>query len=208
MSFGNFTVENGKALPLGATLTEKGVNFAVFSRHATAVTLILLESPEPGSLFKEIKLDPKINRTGDIWHCFIPGLKEHTCYLYRAEGPYIPEKGLRFNSNKTLLDPYAKELTDLSNWDLKASTGYDHYAESKDLSYSYTDDIFTKPRCIVINDDFDWQGDRPLNYPLRFSVLYETHVKGFTKHPSAKVSASGTYRGVMEKIPYLKDLGV
>ena len=208
MTFGNFTVENGKALPMGATLTETGVNFAVFSRHATAVTLILFESEEPGSLFKEITLNKRTNRTGDIWHCFIPGLKALSCYLYRAEGPYIPEKGQRFNYNKTLLDPYAKALTDLSSWDLRASVGYDSYAASKDLSYSYINDIFTNPRCIVINDDFDWQGDLPINYPLRFSVLYETHVKGLSRHANSGVSAPGTYRGVIEKIPYFKDLGI
>jgi len=208
MASGNFTVENGKALPLGSTVTDRGVNFAVFSRHATSVTLIIFQSVEPGSLYTEIKLDSKRNRTGDIWHCFIPGLKEHTCYLYRADGPYVPEKGFRFNSNKTLIDPYAKALTDLSNWDLKSSVGYDPYSASKDLSYSYIDDIFTQPRCIVIDDEFDWQGDLPLNYPLRFSVLYETHVKGLTKHPSSGVSAPGTYKGVIEKIPYFKDLGI
>jgi glycogen operon protein len=106
------------------------------------------------------------------------------------------------------MDPYAKALTDLDGWDLKASVGYDPFAASKDLSYSYTNDIFTQPRCIVVDDDFDWQGDLPINYPLRFSVLYETHVKGFTRHPNSGVSTPGTYRGVIEKIPYLKDLGV
>jgi len=208
MSFDEFTVENGKALPMGATLTGRGVNFAVFSRHATTVTLVLFESAERGSLYKEIKLCSKTNRTGYIWHCHIPGLGAGTCYLYRAEGPYIPEKGFRFNSNKTLIDPYAKALTDLSDWDLKACIAYDLYADSADLSYSYIDDVFTKPRCIVVDDDFDWQGDLPLNYPLRFSVLYETHVKGLTKHPSSGVSAPGTYSGVIEKIPFFKDLGV
>jgi len=208
MAFGNFTVENGKALPLGATVMDGGVNFAVFSRHASGVTLIVFESAEGGSLYKEIKLSGKTNRTGDIWHCFIPGLKALSCYLYRAEGAYIPEKGLRFNSNKTLIDPYAKALTDFSGWDLKACVGYDFYAEPADLSYSYVNDIFTKPRCIVVDDKFDWQGDHPLNYPLRFSVLYETHVKGLTQHPGSGVSAPGTYRGVVEKIPYFKDLGI
>ena len=208
MAFGEFIVENGKALPLGATLTDPGVNFAVFSRNAKSVTLIIFESPEPGSLFREIILDPKKNKTGDIWHCFIKGLPEGTCYLYRADGPYIPEKGLRFNSNKTLIDPYAKALTDLSAWDIRASVGYDLYSASKDLSYSYVDDKHTVPRCIIINDNFDWQGDRPLNYPLRFSVLYETHVRGLTRHPSSGVSAPGTYKGVIEKIPYFKELGI
>jgi len=208
MAFGNFTVESGKAMPLGATVSDRGINFAVFSRHAASVTLIIFQSAEPGSLYTEIKLDSKKNRTGDIWHCFIPGLKEHTCYLYRADGPYVPEKGFRFNHNKALFDPYAKALTDISNWDLKACVGYDPYAASKDLSYSYIDDIFTQPRCIAIDDDFDWQGDLPLNYPLRFSILYETHLKGLTGHPNSGVSAPGTYKGVIEKIPYFKDLGI
>ncbi|MCL2880104.1 MAG: glycogen debranching protein GlgX, partial [Treponema sp.] len=208
MAYGNFIVESGKALPLGSTLYNNGVNFAVFSRHATAITLILFKSQDPGSLYTEIKLSSETNRTGDIWHCFIPGLKAHACYLYRAEGPYIPEKGLRYNANKTLFDPYAKAMTDLGNWDMKVCTGYDPYAESSDLSYSYVNDIFTKPRCLVMDDSFDWQGDRPLNYPLRFSVLYETHIKGLTWNPNSEVSAPGTYRGVIEKIPYLKDLGI
>jgi len=128
--------------------------------------------------------------------------------LYRADGQYIPEKGFRFNSHKTLIDPYAKALTDISSWDFKDSLAYDPSAESKDLSYSYNDDVQITPRCIVIDDKFDWEDDLPLNYPLRFSVLYETHVKGLTKHPSSGVSAPGTYRGVIEKIPFFKDLGV
>ena len=209
MAFGEFTVENGKPLPIGATLSGRGVNFSVFSRNASFLTLILFESAERGSMYREIKLCGTDNRTGDIWHCHIPGLKAGACYLYRAAGPYIPEKGLRFNPNKTLIDPYAKALTDLSNWEMKASSGYDLYDESKDLSYSYVDDIYNQPRCVVVDDgDFDWQGDRPLNYPLRFSVLYETHVRGLTRHPNSGVSAPGTYRGVIEKIPYFKDLGV
>ena len=208
MSFSELTVESGKALPMGATLTGRGVNFSIFSRHATDVTLILFESAEKESPCKEIKLDSKNNRTGDIWHCHIPGLKADVCYLYRAGGPYIPEKGFRFNSNKTLVDPYAKAMTDISDWDFKTCVGYDPYAESGDLSYSYTDDLSNQPRCIVIDDDFDWQGDLPLNYPLRFSVLYETHIRGLTRHPSSGVSAPGTYMGVIEKIPYFKDLGI
>ena len=208
MAFGNFTVHNGRALPLGATVIDGGVNFAIFSRNAAAVILILFESSQPDSEFQEIRLDLRTNRTGDIWHCFIPALAEGSCYLYRVEGPYMPERGLRFNPNKALLDPYAKALTDLSNWDFRHATGYDPFGASKDLSYSYIDDMASTPRCIVIDDRFDWQGDLPLNYPLRFSVLYETHVKGLTQHESSGVSHPGTYRGVIEKIPYLKDLGI
>ncbi|GHU60518.1 glycogen operon protein GlgX homolog [Spirochaetia bacterium] len=208
MAFGNSKAEIGKALPLGATLTGTGVNFSLFSRNATAVTLILFESAAPDSAYEEIPLDKRKNRTGDIWHCHIRGLGALTQYLYRADGPYIPEKGFRFNHNKTLMDPYAKALTDLSNWDMTACAGYNPDGLSNDLSFSYKDDIRAKPRCIVIDDGFDWQGDIPLNYPLRFSVLYETHVRGLTAHPSSRVQHPGTYRGVIEKIPFFKDLGI
>lgn len=202
------TVDFGKALPMGAAPTESGVNFSLFSRHATAVTLILFESAERDSLYHEIKLDKQKNKTGDIWHCHIRDLRAGTAYLYRVDGPYLPEKGLRFNANKTLLDPYAKALSDSNVWDFKTCLGYDPNDPSADLSYSYVDDINAQPRCIVVDDSFDWQGDLPLNYPLRFSVLYETHVRGLTAHPQSGVEHPGTYRGVIEKIPFFKDLGV
>jgi glycogen operon protein len=208
MAFGNFIVDAGKPLPLGAGLTQTGVNFSLFSRNATAVTLVLFESQDPESPYEELVLDKQKNRTGDIWHCHVHSLKEGALYLYRVEGPYIPEKGFRFNAHKLLLDPYAKALTDLSNWDLQACMGYNPEGPYNDLSYSYKDDLFTQPRCIVIDDAFDWQGDMPLNYPLRFSVLYETHVRGFTVHHSSGVQYPGTYLGVVEKIPFLKELGI
>ena len=208
MTLGSIVVDSGKALPLGASLINDGVNFAIFSRNATAVTLILFESAEPDSPWTEIPLDKRGNKTGNIWHCFISGLKEGTCYLYRADGPYFPEKGLRFNVHKTLLDPYAKALTDISGWDFSMCAGYDLKKPGGDLTYSYVDNIAHQPRCIVVDDSFDWQGDTPLNYPLRFSVIYETHVKGLTAHPNSGVKFPGTYRGVIEKIPYFKDLGI
>jgi glycogen operon protein len=208
MHLDNIVAENGKALPLGAELVGDGVNFAVFSRNASAITLILFESADPGSKWVEIPLDKRGNKTGNIWHCFIKGLKAGTCYLYRADGPYFPEKGLRFNKNKTLIDPYAKALTDISGWDYGKCAGYDLEKPGHDLTYSYIDNINSQPRSIVIDDKFDWQGDTPVNYPLRFSVIYEAHVKGLTAHHSSKVKHPGTYRGVIEKIPYLKDLGI
>jgi len=204
----NLVAETGKALPLGASLVNDGVNFAIFSRHATAVTLIIFESQDMNSSWVEIPLDKREHRTGNIWHCFIRGLSAGTCYLYRAEGPYFPEKGQRFNPHKTLIDPYAKALTDVSTWDYGKCAGYDPDKPGRDLTYSYDDDIMHQSRCIVIDDNFDWQGDTPLNYPLRFSVIYETHVKGLTAHPNSGVEHPGTYRGVIEKIPFLKDLGI
>jgi glycogen operon protein len=172
------------------------------------IILVLIESAKADSPFEELKLDNKKNRTGDIWHCHVRGLKAGALYLYRADGPYIPEKGFRFNKNKTLIDPYAKALTDLSNWDLWACMGYNVAEAFNDLSFSYKNDIFTQPRCIVVDDDFEWQGDLPLNYPLRFSVLYETHVRSLTAHSNSGLKHGGTYKGVIEKIPFFKDLGI
>ena len=194
---------------MGATVSGDGINFAIFSRNAAEITLILFESTEQDSLFTEIPLNKKMNKTGDIWHCLVKGLKAGACYLYRADGPYMPEQGLRFNPYKALIDPYAKALTPLDKWDIKKFLGYDPGTRTDNLSFSNEDNLPYLPRCIVIDDnDFDWQGDVPLNYPLRYSVLYETHVKGFTAHPNSGVKHPGTYLGVIEKIPYLKELGV
>jgi glycogen operon protein len=194
---------------MGSTVCNGGVNFAVFSRHATLVTLILFESQAQHSPYIEIPLNKMGSKTGDVWHCFIKGLKAGACYLYRVDGPYHPERGLRFNQHKALIDPYAKALTRLDKWDLKNSLGFDPSSSMGDLSFSGENNLLSLPRCIVIDDDdFDWQGDAPLNYPLRFSVLYETHIKGLTAHPDSGVQHPGTYLGVIEKIPYFKDLGV
>jgi glycogen operon protein len=117
--------------------------------------------------------------------------------------------GLRFNPHKAIIDPYAKALANFDSWDLKKSSGFDSSTPLDDLSFSGVDNLHCFPRCIVIDDnDFDWQGDAPLNYPLRFSVLYEMHVKGLTAHPNSGVKHPGTYLGVIEKIPYFKELGV
>jgi glycogen operon protein len=209
MGLSDFSVSIGKATPLGATLSDEGVNFAIFSRNARAITLILFESTEPNSPYKEILLDKREYKTGDIWHCRVKGLKAGTCYLYRADGPFDPEQGMRFNSNKALIDPYAKALTRFTKWDFQKSVGYDPKSPKEDMSFSKEENVMHLPRCIVVDDnDFDWQGDAPLNYPLRFSVLYETHVKGLTAHHSSGVKHPGTYLGVIEKIPYFKELGV
>jgi glycogen operon protein len=186
-----------------------GVNFSIFARYASSITLALFEGANLQNPIAEIKLDPKRNRTGDIWHCHIPGLKAGALYLYRANGPYLPQQGFRFNPHKSLLDPYAKALTSLDNWDLSACMGYKSDDPGKDLSFSEKDDLYTQPKCVVVDDDdFDWQGDVPLNYPLRLSVLYETHVKGLTEAPNSDVAHKGTYQGVIEKIPFFKELGV
>jgi glycogen operon protein len=203
-----YAVETGKALPLGAEVTGWGVNFSLFSRHAKEVTLLLFTTAAVDSPCEEIKLDREKNKTGDIWHCHVRGIGEGVCYLYRVDGPYSPEHGFRFNPNKALVDPYAKAMTDLSDWDINASLGYNPKDPAQDLSYSACDDVHIQPRCIVVSNEFDWQGDLPVNYPLRLSVLYETHIKGLSARPGSGAAHPGTYRGVIEKIPFFKDLGV
>ncbi len=193
---------------MGATLTKTGVNFSVFSRNATVITLLLFENDSPSSAYRAFQLDHNTNRTGDMWHCHIRNLDAGALYLYMADGPFEPEKGYRFNKHKALLDPYAKAITDPEYWDESAAFSYNLDAPDRDLSFSLTENILSLPRCVVIDDEFDWQGDQPLNRPLRFSVIYETHVRGLTKHPSSGSAYPGTYKGVIEKIPFFKELGV
>ncbi len=202
------SVRPGHPRPFGAQALDGGVNFAVFSRNALAMTLCLYDSPEDGEAMMEIRLDPHQNRTGDIWHVLVEGLKPGALYLYRAEGPFLPERGFRFNPNKVLLDPYAKALTGEFTWDLSRARAYIPDRPEADLSFSEEDDAAYVPKCVVVDDEFDWEGDRPLNYPLRHCVIYEAHVRGLTAHPSSGVENPGTYRGVIESIPRLKSLGI
>ncbi len=203
-----YTTSAGKPKPLGATITSTGTQFALFSRHALAVSLCLFAEPTDDEPLFEVALDPARNRSGDIWHIHLAGVGEGALYLFRVDGPYQPEQGHRFNRNKLLIDPYAKALSGDHRWDLSRSLGYDPGADEGDLSFCDESNIASVPKCVVVCDDFDWEGDQPLNYPLRFSVIYETHVRGLTMHPSAGVEHPGTYRGVTEMIPYFKKLGI
>jgi glycogen operon protein len=203
-----YEVRPGNPLPLGANAGPEGVNFAIFSRHATAITLCIYRDSRDSEPEFSYTLDHRLNRTGDIWHCRLRGAGSGTLYLWRADGPYDPLAGLRFNHNKALVDPYARAMTDDFPMNHIAAYAYDPDSEMLDLSFSETRNDGTMPKAIVVADDFDWQGDRPLNYPLRNCILYETHVKGLTMHPSAGVANPGTYRGVVEMIPYFRELGV
>ncbi len=156
----------------------------------------------------EFELTPDRHRTGDVWHIEVYGLGVGTLYAYRVDGPFAPEKGLRFNKYRMLLDPYAKALTGDFRWDLSEAQGYQTAAEDRDLSFRGSGDAGKLPKCIVIDDSFDWEGDRPLNYPLRETIIYEAHIRGLSTHPSAEVRHPGTYRGAVEMIPYLQDLGI
>jgi glycogen operon protein len=169
----------GKPLPLGATVMSGGVNFSVFSRNGTSVILELFDGADDDTPALSVTLDPKRNRTGDVWHVFCQGLSADALYLYRVDGPFRPNEGLRFNVNKYLLDPYAKALTRHSIF--KSLEGRDARTPhiDQDLAYSSARTASGMPKCVVVDDGaFDWEGDRPLNYPLRYTVLYEAHVKG------------------------------
>jgi len=199
----------GRPTPYGCSVTVSGTNFAIFSRHASRVWLLLFAEPGDPSPSHEFELDPINHRTGDIWHIHVTGVGHGQLYLYRIDGPFAPEIGHRFNKHKPLLDPYAKALSGGAPWDLSQALGYDLDSPELDLSFSTTTDLAGMPKCIVYGDDgFDWQGDRPLNRPLHETIIYETHVRSLTFHPSAQVTAPGTFQGVIEKIPYFKELGI
>jgi len=198
----------GKPLPLGATVVEGGVQFAIFSRHATSIILQLFNKSEDKDPSFEVTLDPEKNKTGDIWHIFIEGIRAGQLYGYRADGPYEPKKGMRFNKNKLLLDPYTRAVTGNFNWDLSDARGYDIGSPQGDLSFCTVDSAGGAPKCIVVDETFDWGDDRPLKIPIKDTVIYETHVRGLTCHPSSQVKHPGTFQGVIEKIAYLKQLGI
>ncbi|MBN1992888.1 MAG: glycogen debranching protein GlgX [Anaerolineae bacterium] len=203
------TSSPGQPMPLGASITDTGTNFAIFSRNATRVWLMLFDEPTASAPSHEFELDPITNRTGDIWHIHLSGVRHGYLYLYRMDGPYAPKQGHRFNCHKPLLDPYARALTGGFVWDFSQAFGYNPASPQHDLSFSTTTNLAGMPKCIVYGrDGFDWQGDRPLNRPLHETIIYETHVCSLTSHYSAGVKNPCTYLGVTEKIPYFKELGI
>ncbi len=196
----------GKPTTLGAVPHNDGVNFAVYSKNATRVVLDLFDSADAKQPSQSIEFDPIKNRTGDIWHIYVKGLKKGAMYLYRVDGPYNPPAGHRFNFNKYLLDPYAKAHT--------PGSVFKSYNRQRELGLAGVEngklsDLSNFPKCVVIEDiEFDWEGDKPLNIPLHESIIYEVHAKGFTASDTSGVQHPGTYRGFIEKIPYLKQLGI
>ncbi len=201
-------VRRGEPLPMGAHAYDGGVNFAFFSRHATRVRLELFDQALDETPARTVDLDPARNRTGDMWHVWIAGIGPGQCYAYRVDGPYQPDEGHRFNFHRLLLDPFATAITPLPEWNFGSARGYEPSAPGKDLVRSSVDNAGTMPKCVVTNRYFDWQDDLPLRHPWADTVIYETHVRGFTVHASSGVAHPGTYRGLMEKIAYLEELGV
>jgi len=184
-----------------------GVQFAIFSRHASGVSLVLFDSEKADSDYIEIELDPARHRTGDIWHIWVEGIPEGQLYGYRVRGEYNPRAGHRFNENKLLLDPYAKAITGNFRWDLSRARGIVLGAEDEIDSFSMIDSTQHVPRSIVTNGRSDYR-KKDLKIAENELIIYEMHVRGFTSHESSGVSAPGTFKGLTEKIPYLKTLGV
>jgi len=205
---GDRTLEPGRPRPLGVMLTGDGANFALYSRHATGVQLLIFTSVDASEPSQTIDLDPVRNRTNEVWHIWVAGVKAGCCYAYRVDGPYQPELGLRFNRNRILADPYAGAFAGVSSWDFELARGYDHGSPLKDLAASMTDNGHTAGRAVIVEDAFDWQGTRMPRHPWERTIIYETHVRGLTVHSSSGVRFPGTYRGLIDKIPYFKELGV
>src|SRR5947199_415406 len=197
----------GYPYPLGATWTGNGVNFAIFSEHATGVELCLFDSIEATE--ENIRI-PVHERTDQVWHVFLPDMRPGQLYGFRVSGPYDPERGLRFNSSKLLLDPYAKAIGGELSW-ADEMFGYVIGDVKEDLTQAFRDDAWGVPKSVVINTGFDWQGDKSPGTPLHSSVIYELHVKGFSKlWPDVPENLRGSYAGLgsPRAIDYFKKLGV
>jgi glycogen operon protein len=197
----------GYPYPLGATWMGNGVNFAIFSEHATGVELCLFDSIEDTK--EDIRI-PLKERTDHVWHVFLPDSRPQQLYGYRVSGPYDAEHGLRFNSSKLLLDPYAKAIVGEVSWS-DEMFGYVVGSEEGDLTQDFRDDAWGVPKSVVIDPAFDWQGDKNPATPLHESVIYEVHVKGFSKlWPAVSEKFRGTYAGLGSPaaIGYFKKLGV
>jgi glycogen operon protein len=197
----------GKPYPLGATWVGNGVNFAIFSEHAAAVELCLFDNVDAP---KEIARIPLREQTGQVWHVFLPEVRPGQLYGFRVSGPYEPNHGLRFNDSKLLLDPYAKAIAGQIKWS-DEMFGYIVGDSAEDLARDTRDNAWAMPKSVVIDDGFDWGEDKRPNTPLSETVIYEAHVKGFTKlFPEIPESLRGTYAGLASKeaIGYLKNLGI
>jgi isoamylase len=174
--------------PFGSTLQDTGGQFSVFSRSATAMRLLLYNKVTDREPSEIIEFDRDTDRWGDVWSVNVPGIDHGQLYHLQASGPWDPDNGQRFDSSARLIDPYTQALAG-------------EFQRS-------TDGVIRPPKCVVVDDSFDWDGDRHIRHDISESIIYEMHVKGFTRSRTAKVKAPGTYLGVIEKIPYLKSLGI
>ena len=190
-----FDTEPGCAHPLGITVSRDGVNFSLFSQDATEVVLLLFDSPTAIEPMQTVRFDPFTNKTFHFWHVLVRGCGEGFFYAFRVDGPNEPARGHRFNPNKVLVSPYARSIS-RRLWKRADAIGP-------------RDNVATSMRCAIVDlSAYDWEGDRPLNLPMHASIIYEMHVGGFTRSRSAGVARPGTFAAVIEKIPYLKALGI
>jgi glycogen operon protein len=191
-----FRIEAGRPHPLGALPDAGGVNFSIYAGEANAVTLLLFDTHDSPAPVEVIELDRKVNRTFQFWHVYVGGATRGLHYAYRVDGPWdLSGSGDRYNGNKVLIDPYAKGVTK-TLWDRgRACDGSDNL----DSSMRGT---------VVDTADYDWEGDQPLNRPMSETIIYEMHAGGFTRSPSSGAGSPGTFAGIVEKIPYLRELGV
>jgi isoamylase len=190
--------KTGSSAPLGATVDPGGVNFSVFSKDATSLELLLFDAASDARPAKIIALDANRHRTYHYWHVFVPILEPGQIYAYRAHGPFAPERGFRFDSEKVLIDPYGLAVTVPETYNREAAK-------------RPGDNTAVAIKSVVADPGrYDWEGDLPLKRPFAETVIYELHVRGFTSHTNSGVAfvKRGTYAGLIEKIPYLKDLGV
>jgi isoamylase len=188
----------GKSFPLGSTLVPGGANFSVFAKYSTGAQLLLFDDIDAPNPSRVIDLDPRSNRTYHYWHAFVPGVTAGQIYAYRVSGPFDPVRGLRFDPNKVLLDPYGKCIARPAG-------------RSREAARHPGDNAASALRNVVVDPSaYDWEGDAPFGRPFAKTIIYEMHVGGFTRHPSSGVSPDrrGTYAGLIDKIPYLRDLGV
>jgi len=198
-----FSVQPGRPEPLGATFDGDGVNFAIFSQHATRITLCLFDENGQENLLVNMP-----ENSGHVWHCYIPGLRPGQQYGYRAHGPYRPDEGHRFNPHKLLLDPYARQITGHPVWH-EALMGYDVRAKHLDLTLDTRNSAPYMCRAIVTDPAFSWGDDAPPRTPMEETILYEAHAKGLTA-ARTDIAHAGTFLGLAsdQMLDHLTDLGV
>jgi glycogen operon protein len=188
----------GWSSPLGVSLSSEGANFSVYSKHATGIELLLFDRADDARPSRAISIDPMSNRTYHYWHVYVPGVKVGQIYGYRASGAFDPSIGMRFDDHKLLLDPYGLAVVVPKNY-------------SRDAARQKGDNAEIAMKSVVADPSvYDWEGDRPLRRPSSRTIIYEMHVRGFTRHASSGIAENkrGTFAGLVEKIPYLRELGV
>ena len=189
---------SGRSYPLGASVTPDGVNFSAYSRSASGIELLLFNREDNARSARTIALSPVENRTNHYWHVFVEGVRPGQLYGYRVQGPFDPSGGMRFNPAKVLLDPYGRGVVVPKTY-------------SRDAACGNGENCATAMKSVVADlSAYDWEGDKPLRRPASSTIIYEMHVRGFTRHPNSGVpeKTRGTYAGLTAKIPYLQQLGI